>query len=136
MVQAPSEPEFSHAGGLVVRNDTGVDRFLLVRSRDKRHWVLPKGHIDPGESAEQTAAREVREEAGVVAEIVSRLGIDAYSLPHEEVRVLYFLMRFTGDCQPDEDRELCWLAREEAIRTLHFPGSRDLVERACATPDG
>ncbi len=137
MQRSPSEgralPEFSHAGGLVVRSDGDEDRFLLVRSRDGRHWVLPKGHIDPGESAEEAAVREVREEAGVVGKIVSRLGVDAYSLANEEVRALYFLMRFTRECPADEERELCWLPQEEARRTLDFRGSRALLERACAT---
>ena len=116
----------------MVRSDGDEDRFLLVRSRDGRHWVLPKGHIDPGESAEEAAVREVREEAGVVGKIVSRLGVDAYSLPNEEVRALYFLMHFTSECTADEERELCWLPQDEARRTLDFRGSRALLERAGA----
>ena len=131
--------EFSHAGGVVVRSDAGVHRFLLVQSsRNPSHWVLPKGHIDPGETPEAAAVREVREEAGVVGEIVSELGVDTYSLPGspahslrgEEVRTLYFLMRFAGEVPADEDRALRWLDLEEARRTLSFEGSRALLERA------
>ena len=128
-------PELSHAGGVVVRSDGGGHRFLLVQSsRDPSHWVLPKGHIDPGETAEEAAVREVREEAGVVGEIVSELGVDSYSLsgslPEEEVRALYFLMRFAGEVPADEDRALRWLDLEEARRTLSFEGSRALLEKA------
>lgn len=125
--------EFTHAGGLVVRHDGERDerdgeRVLLVKSRDGRHWVLPKGHIDPGETAAEAAVREVREESGVIAEIVSELGVDAYSLPHEEVRALYFLMRFSGEVSADENRELCWLPAHEAAAAIEFEGSRALVE--------
>jgi 8-oxo-dGTP pyrophosphatase MutT (NUDIX family) len=121
---------FTHAGGLVVCHDGERDgeRVLLVKSRDGRHWVLPKGHIDPGETAAEAAVREVREESGVIAEIVSELGVDAYSLPHEEVRALYFLMRFSGEVSADEDRELCWLPVHEAAAAIEFEGSRALVE--------
>jgi 8-oxo-dGTP pyrophosphatase MutT (NUDIX family) len=115
---------------VVVRSRDGGDELLLVRSRDGRHWVLPKGHIDPGESAEQAAAREVREEAGVEGEIVARLGVDAYTLPHEEVRALYFLMRFAGMCPPQEERALCWLAPNAARAAIEFEGSRALVDAA------
>lgn len=128
-------PEFSHAGGVVARSDGSGHRFLLVQSRrNPSHWVLPKGHIDPGETAEEAAVREVREEAGVVGEIVSELGVDSYSLPgslaEEDVRVLYFLMRFAGEVPADEDRALRWLGLEEARCTLSFDRSRALVQKA------
>ena len=124
-------PDFSHAGGVVVRTDAGRPRFLLVQaSRNPDHWVLPKGHIDPGESAEEAAVREVREETGVVAEIVCELGVDSYSLPHEDVRALYYLMRSTGEVPADEDRALRWLEFGDALSTLSFEGSRNLVEQA------
>jgi 8-oxo-dGTP pyrophosphatase MutT (NUDIX family) len=134
VVASPSDSTFSHAGGLVVRSDDGADRFLLVRSRDDRHWVLPKGHIDPGETAEEAAVREVAEEAGVVAEIVSRLGVDSYTVPGEEVRALYFSMRFVAECEADEDRQLAWLGYYEALGSLDFAGSRALLRRACERP--
>ena len=124
-------PEFSHAGGVVVRSAADGQRFLVAQaSRNPDHWVLPKGHIDPGETAEEAAVREVREETGVVAEIVSELGVDSYSLPHEEVRALYYLMRFASEGPADEDRALRWLDLEEARRTLSFEGARVLLEKA------
>ena len=131
MPQLHQLPEYSHAGGVVVRSDGHGDRFLLVQSRrNPSHWVLPKGHIDPGETAEEAAIREVREEAGVIGEIVSELGVDSYSLPGEEVRCLYFLMRFAGEVPADEDRATHWLDLAEARRTLSFERSRALVQKA------
>lgn len=123
--------ELSHAGGVVVRSDGGGRRFLLVQSsRSPGDWVLPKGHIDPGETAAEAAIREVREEAGVVAEIVAELGVDSYSLSPGDVRCLFFLMRFEAEVEAEEDRALRWLGLEEALRTVSFESSRALIEKA------
>ena len=119
--------------GVILRGDLDapedLDVLLSVRS-DLRGWELPGGNPDPGEAPHDTLCREVREETGVVAEIVSELGVDSYSLPHEEVRALYYLMRFASEGPADEDRALRWLDLEEARRTLSFEGSRALVEKA------
>ena len=127
--------EFTHAGGVVVRIlDCSERRYLLARSsKDPGHWVLPKGHIDPGEAPEQTALREVREETGVTAEIVERLGTDTYVLPEEEVRALYFAMRFVSAGPADEDRATRWCTYEEALATISFEGARELIQRAHET---
>jgi 8-oxo-dGTP pyrophosphatase MutT (NUDIX family) len=125
----------THAGGVVARRDGERIRLLVVRSGDGRHWVLPKGHIDPGETAEEAAVREVREEAGVVATVRGELGTDAYRLPAEEVRAVYFLMDLVETVAADEDRELRWVEPEEGARMLDFPGPRALVLEAARRLD-
>ena len=60
--------EFS-AGGVVYRKLNDKVEFLVVQHSGHHRWVLPKGWIDPGETKEQTAIREVKEEAGVEGEI-------------------------------------------------------------------
>ena len=123
--------DYTHAGGVVSRHEDGALQYLLVRSsRDASHWVLPKGHIDPGESAEEAALREVREEAGVEGEIVARAGVDVYTLDGEEIRAVYFAMRFAGSCPAEEDRELCWLHYFDACKNVSFEGARKLIEQA------
>ena len=114
----------------MVRRNGSVNQVLVVRSRDGRDWVLPKGHIDPGETAEEAAVREVREEAGVRGRIREALGEDHYTTPAEEVFARYFLMDFVEEVPADEDREIAWLEPEEAARRIRFPGSRALVEEA------
>jgi len=121
----------THAGGVVFRDDGPGRRYLLVQSsRDPSHWVLPKGHIDPGESPREAALRELREEAGALGEIVAELGVDAYESAGESVRALYFLVRLTAEVPADEDRALRWLAYEQARALASFAGARRLLEAA------
>ena len=68
----PTEREFS-AGGVLVRNMRGRPFMAAVRVKDGTVLALPKGHVDPGESAAEAAAREVREEAGVEGTLVEKI---------------------------------------------------------------
>ena len=100
----------THAGGVVHRHRNDRVEFLLVRSSDGTHRVLPKGHIEPGEGAAGAAEREVREETGLRAAAVKSLGISAFEVDGAAVRVEYFLM--------DEDAE----EGEAGPRTPGEPG--------------
>ena len=61
----------THAGGVVFKLDRDKVQYLLVEAKNTSCiWVLPKGHIEPGESAQMTAVREVHEETGVRARIM------------------------------------------------------------------
>ncbi len=121
----------THAGGVVVRTD-GEPRVLLVRARPAPHdWVLPKGHIEAGERAEQTARREVIEEAGVDGEPLHSLGTLEFSTPAgKHVRAVYFLMRYAGDTTPHERREVRWATFDEALRLVQFDDTRALIAAA------
>ena len=126
----------THEGGVVTSLRHGVPIFLLVRaSRAPHHWVLPKGHIDAGETPEQTAEREVREEAGVEAEVLVPIGDVAFEYASQPLRVRYFLMRARGTMTALEDREICWCSPEDAERLLEFENSREIVRRAVALDD-
>lgn len=122
---------FTHAGGIVVRGDKPA-RLLLVRAKPAPHdWVLPKGHIESGETPEQTARREVIEEAGVEADVdryVDRLEFD--SPGGEHVRCAYYLMRFVRDVPVHEDRECRWATLDEALRLIKFDNTRALIRAA------
>jgi len=123
----------THAGGVVVAG-TGAERqFLITRgSRPPHEWVLPKGHIDPGETAEAAACREVLEETGVVAEVVAPAGEERFVYEGREVRVRYFAMRATGTGTAIEDRDVHWCALDDALALLGFESARDMVRRAAA----
>ena len=118
----------THAGGVVVkRTDDGV-RYLLVSSkRSPREWVLPKGHIEPGESPEDAARREVMEEGGVDASIRSLLAYLDFS---EQIRVAFYLMDLIHEGDPLEDRRRSWMRLEEALRAIPFKDTQEMIKRA------
>jgi 8-oxo-dGTP pyrophosphatase MutT (NUDIX family) len=123
------DPTPTHAGGVVVKPGSDGPRFLLVRARrNPSQWVFPKGHIEPGETLEETAVREVREEAGVEARVVAPL--DPLVFPG--ARVALFLMRHTADVGGGEGRETAWLSLEDARRRLHFDDARAVLAQAHA----
>jgi 8-oxo-dGTP pyrophosphatase MutT (NUDIX family) len=102
-----------------------------VRSNtDPSRWIFPKGHIKPGESPEMAALREVREETGIKAEIISTLGGSNFTKERETVRVLYFVMRYQESGYAHEDREVKWCSYEEADATLSFDDAREILKKA------
>ena len=130
--------EFS-AGGVVVRD--GRDVVVVVPTRraadGSRVLALPKGHPDGDESAEQAAAREVREEAGVTAELVAPLGDVRYWYQRSGRRILkvvsFFLFSYRDGDVADHDHEIeeaRWIPLEQARRELSYRGEREMVERA------
>lgn len=124
--------DLTHAGGVVFRIRDGRVEYLVVRSSDGRAWVLPKGHIEAGEREEETALREVREEAGVRGEVIGPVGDLHYYRRRrsEEVRVRFFLMRATGTEAPAEAREQRWEPLPEILERLDRADARELVEKA------
>lgn len=114
----------------------GVEVVLVGFLRDDT-WTLPKGTPTSGESVEETAMREVREETGIQARIVGDLGSIQYSFARRGVRfnkeVRHFLMEATGgdvtlhDAEYDEAR---WFTVAEALRRLAYVNETEVVRRA------
>ena len=129
------------AGGVVYRKTDTKIEFLIVQHSGHHRWVLPKGWIEPGETKEQTAGREVKEEAGVEAEIKNYLGgfTIFYTDPQKEkVRKTshFFLMEYkSGDSDKDHGWEVentHWLPAKEATEKLDYPGEKNMAEKAAA----
>jgi 8-oxo-dGTP pyrophosphatase MutT (NUDIX family) len=103
----------------------------------RRVLGLPKGHPEDGETLEEAATREVREEAGVETELVEKLGDVQYWYQRKGRRirktVTFFLFRYVaGDVadHDDEIEEASWMPLERAARELTFQGERQMVEKA------
>ena len=127
------------AGGVIYRKINNKLEFLIVQHSGHHRWVLPKGWIDPGETKEQTALREVKEEAGVDAEIHEYLGEIAIFYTNSEKEKVrktshFFLMKYlSGDPEKDHGWEVentAWVSAEEAIQKLDYPGEKKMAEKA------
>ena len=128
------------AGGVVYRrSDEGVELVLAARRtrRGDLAWGLPKGLVEPDETREQTAVREVREETGLEADVEASLGEIRYFYVWEAVRVRkvvhFFLMRATGGDVSQHDHEMedvRWFPLSIALRRATYKGEREVLQRA------
>jgi 8-oxo-dGTP pyrophosphatase MutT (NUDIX family) len=131
--------EFS-AGGVVVRDGRCIVIVPTRRAADgSKVLALPKGHPDGDEDAAAAALREVREEAGVEARVVEKLGDVRYWYQRDGRRiqkvVAFFLLEYVAGDVEDHDHEVeeaRWLPLAEAVEQLSYPGEREMVTRAMA----
>ena len=134
--------EFS-AGGVLVRSMAGREWLAAVRPGGKPEgvWALPKGLIDPGEGAWETALREVAEETGLEGEPVGKLGDVHYVYTWDGERIFkivsFFLVRYRrgriGDIPPEHRHEVAearWLPLEDAPRLLAYKGEKEMAQKA------
>ncbi len=137
-----SDVELS-AGGVVVRGEDVVVIVPFKRDANgQRVLGLPKGHVDGDETLEQAAVREVREEAGVNAQLVESLGDARYTYRREgrlvTKRVAFFLFEYLDGDPADHDHEIeeaRWMPLREAVRALTYEGERRVAARALSLRD-
>jgi 8-oxo-dGTP pyrophosphatase MutT (NUDIX family) len=127
------------AGGVVWRRAGDQIEVLLCGRHSDHLWALPKGTPEPGETIEQAALREVREETGVVVETEDVIGDIKYwfSRPQEGVRyfktVHHFLMKPTGGDPALHDHEfdeVRWMPVGEALRVMSYPNEAKMLRQA------
>ncbi len=125
-------PRVEQAGGIAVRRDGDRWLVLLVRAKkDPSVWIFPKGHIEPGETAEAAALRETREEAGVDGELVGPIGAPLeFQSGSEAVHVRYFLIRASAEIESAEGRAKAWYGIDDAVGRVTFEGARGLLRQA------
>jgi 8-oxo-dGTP pyrophosphatase MutT (NUDIX family) len=127
------------AGGVVFRKgERGIEVLICGRSADNL-WALPKGTPEPGETLEEAALREVREETGVEVEAQGLVDDIRYwfARPQEGVRyhktVRHFLFRPIGgdpSLHDHEFDEVRWLAAQEALKLLTYANEARILRRA------
>lgn len=127
-----SGPTPTHAGAVTFREQNEHPLFLIVSSSTGADWVLPKGHLEPGETPEAAALRELKEEAGVTGEILDRLSQERFEKANEEVLVQYFLVRALSSAEGEERRSLRWEDLEAALQSLTFEEARNPLRLGAA----
>jgi 8-oxo-dGTP pyrophosphatase MutT (NUDIX family) len=132
------------AGGLIWRRapDDNAIEVVLVRPAGRDKWVLPKGHVEQGESVLEAALREATEETGLQVVAGDPLGDVAYVYSRREPgdrllrifkRVHFFLMQSTGgdpSAHDGEIDEVRWFPLDEALSRSSHRSERELIEKA------
>lgn len=120
------------AGGLLWRETPQGTELLIIHRPKYDDWALPKGKLEPGESWTQAALREVWEETGYQAEIISFAGCLCYAYKGIPKIVLFWNMKVLDECQFNPNKEVDrvqWEKAEDAIKKLNYSSERDLVEK-------
>ena len=127
------------AGGVVYRTHDGRIQVALAHRRSPPLWALPKGTPDAGETIEETAVRETREETGLEVEIERRRRSIRYFFVRGSTRfnksVHFFLMRAVGGSPDDHDAEfdeVRWMDLSEALAIMSHATERSVVDEAAA----
>jgi 8-oxo-dGTP pyrophosphatase MutT (NUDIX family) len=122
--------EVVRAAGGVVCDQEG--RVAIVYRPKYEDWTFPKGKLEPGESEEEAAVREVHEETGLEVELGRELGYVEYTDPKGRPKTVhYWVMSVNGgEFTPNREvSELRWLPLEEAPALLSYDRDREILDR-------
>jgi len=125
------------------RKKGGRIEVALISVGEDARWQLPKGIVDKGESTEDAAIREVREEAGVQTQVIERIEkVEYWYVGNEDGRrvryhkfVYFYLLAYVSGAVEDHDAEVNearWFEIDEAIKRMAFDSERKVVEKAKA----
>ena len=127
-----TEKRIEAAGGVVMRKGPEETEIAVVHRPRYDDWSFPKGKLDPGETFEEAALREVREETGLTCRLGPELAFAHYEDNKGRPKLVrYWLMKVVDDpgFEPnDEVDELRWLTPAEATDLLTYSRDRSLVK--------
>ncbi len=122
--------------GAVVFNDSNEERkFLLIRNKRSAHWGFPKGHIEQGETKEETAKREVLEETGLSIEILPGFVKNSeYTIQGKIEKSVSIFLGKTDELkykiQEEEIEECGWYSYSEALKVLNYDNDKHILNEA------
>lgn len=127
-------------GAVVFRNINGEKRFLLIKNKRSAHWGFPKGHVEEGETDEQTATREVLEETGLHISIFPDFKAKSnYTIQGRIDKTVLIFLATTADTQTviqqSEIEDYIWLGFDACLNTLNYENDKNILTRAKAYMD-
>jgi 8-oxo-dGTP pyrophosphatase MutT (NUDIX family) len=142
----PATREYS-AGGVVIREENGRLEVAVIKPTGRNVIALPKGHIDKGETSQQTAEREVREETGLTVSLIQKIADVKYVFRFRGKTIFkvvgFYLFRWKSgaidDIAPEMRIEVDvarWMPLFDAPRSLSYPGEKDIALKAIKVLEG
>ena len=126
-----SKPVFRQSAVIPFRKSDGKTEILLIRNRSNRRWIIPKGIIEPGLTAQESAAQEALEEAGVTGTVMAqKVGEYQYNKWGGICQVQVFLMRVETilDDWLESQRQRKWFSPQLAAENLHEAELRKMIK--------
>lgn len=122
-------------GAVVYRKIGKTIRYLLIRNKRSSNWSFPKGHVEIGETLEETAKREVLEETGLRIKIIPGFKCKSeYSIQNKIQKTVQIFVGTTNDTvtkiQPEEIEDYVWLTYENAYKNLKFENDKTILKDA------
>lgn len=125
-------------GGIIFYKTKQNTRILLVKNNNGRYWSFPKGHIEDGETEQETAIREIKEETGLDVTIISSFREISEYCPFGKIRkrVVFFLAQaFTDNVkiQEEEIDSYIWVDLQQARKMCTYDNDLRIIEKAETT---
>ncbi|MEG0978462.1 MAG: NUDIX hydrolase [Oscillospiraceae bacterium] len=122
-------------GAVVFRSVDGEIRYLLIKNKRSAHWSFPKGHVERGESLEQTAYREVLEETGVHIDLIPDFITESeYTIQGRVEKTVNIFLASTNDSetiiQEEEIDDYMWMNFQDTMDKLKFENDKKILNKA------
>lgn len=122
-------------GAVVYSQQDKTILYLLIQHVNGAHWSFPKGHVEPDETDEETALREIQEETGLTVELDTTFkAVNHYQPSQNSIKDVIYFIGYASDlattAQEEEVTTMAWLPFDQAIDLLTYKTDRDILIQA------